>query len=185
MPIAKKARPAQAEPTKIADAKGPFYFLSFSTGEPHVELFVECLEIVFKNHFELKRTPSALEVGESQHDKILRLIQDCAFGVVCLDGLRPNVVFEYGALRGADKHILVFKEAQAKVDIGHFFASAPDLALKPPAIDIDKHFSDTKDRYYGKWNRFEIQSTVNAIWKAYTDWKTTLSGYMDIPEPRI
>jgi len=185
MDIAKKG-PAQAEPSKIAvDAKRPFYFLSFSTGEPHVELFVECLEIVFKDHFELKRTPSALEVGESQHDKILKLIQDCAFGVVCLDGLRPNVVFEYGALRGAGKHILVFKEAQARVDIGHFFAGAPDLALKPPSIDIDKHFSDTKDRYYGKWNRFEIQSTVTAIWKAYADWNATLRGYMVIPEPKI
>src|SRR5262249_12937560 len=135
--------------------------------------------------FELKRTPSALEMGESQHDAILELIRDCAFGVVCLDGLRPNVIFEYGAMRGAGKQVMVYRETSAKVDIGHYFAGAPDLALKPPPIDVDKHFSDTKDRYYGSWNRFEVKKTVRAIWEAYGKWRDNLKGYVDIPEPKI
>lgn len=79
-------------------ASKPAYFLSYSTGEPQVEFFAECLQMVFGKHFKLERTPSALMPGESQHDTIVEVIKRCAFGVVCLDGLRPNVVFEYGVM---------------------------------------------------------------------------------------
>src|SRR6266404_1058254 len=142
-----------AETTKptenAAEAKEvPTYFLSFSTGEPQIEFFSECLEAVFGKYFRMQRTPSALRSGESQHDTILDSIKKCAFGVVCLDGLRPNVVFEYGVMRGIGMPVLLFKEEAATVDIRHFFAGVLNLALDSPLMDVDKHFSDTKDRFY-------------------------------------
>ncbi len=57
-------------------AERPFYFVSYSTGEPQIGFLVECLEIVFGRHFELKQTPSALESGRSQHDVILDLLEN-------------------------------------------------------------------------------------------------------------
>ena len=182
----KKGEPAQAAEAKIAQTGGvPSYFVSYSTGERQVELFVECLEKVFGKYFEMHRTPSVLKVGESQHDEILELIGKCAFGVVCLDGLRPNVVFENGAMRGAKVPVLVFKESSASVDIGHFFDGVVDLALKAPRIDLDKHFSDTKDRFYATWSRYEIEKTLKTIWEAYDKSCAGSSSYVKIPEPKL
>ena len=82
---AKAESPAIATPTTTK----AFYFLSYSTGEPQIKLFTECLEIVFGPYFELKQTPAALAPGTSQHAAILSCLKQCVFGVVCLDGLRP------------------------------------------------------------------------------------------------
>jgi hypothetical protein len=181
MPNKKRPAPAKREllPTK------PFYFVSYSTGEPQIALLVECLEIVFGGHFEIKRTPSSLEVGKSQHDLILDQVRRSTFGVVCLDGLRPNVIFEYGAMKGANKGVLLLKEGTATVDIGHFFAGAASLALPSPAIDMDKHFSDTKDRFYKTWSRFELKNTVKTIWESYKELRNEIEGYVEIPEPKL
>lgn len=178
-------KPRKPPRAKKVTAKKPTYFLVYSTGEPQVAIFIECLEIVFGNYFDLKRTPAGLETDNSQHDVILQLIGDCTFGVVCLDGLRPNVVFEYGALRGVKKPVLLFKEAAANVDIRHFYGGAGPLALPPPLINVDAHFSDTKDRYHVSWNRFEIRKTVRTIWEEYRKKKSAITGYIDILEPKI
>ena len=161
-----------------------FYFVSYSTGEPQINVLLECCEIVFGSHFEGKRTPFALESGRSQHDVILDHVGKCAFGVVCLDGLRPNVIFEYGAMKGAKKPVLIFKETSATVDIGHFYANAAALSLQPPLIDMDKYFSDTKDRFYVEWNRFQVKQTVKAIWEAYVKIRDEIQG-VEIPEPHL
>ena len=91
-------------------------------------------------HFRVERTPSALHSGASQRDQITRLIGGCAFGVVLLDGLRPNVVFEYGVLHGLNKPVIFFKEKQAQVDIRGYFGNVPNMNLEPVALDMDKHF---------------------------------------------
>ena len=172
-------------PTMSAVAAKPFYFLSYSTGEPQIRLFTECLEMVFGPYFELKQTPASLASGESQHDAIIRHVKQCAFGVVCLDGLRPNVTYEYGALRGANKAVLLFKETSAEVDIKHFYGGVANLGVGPPSIDLDRHFSNTKDLFCETWNRFEIKQTVKKIWDAYKKAEQTISGYVEIPEPKI
>lgn len=77
-----RQRAAAVEPDVRPDNKRPYYFLSFSTGEPQIEFFAECLEIVFGKHLHLLRTPSVLEAGKSQHDVILDNIAKCAFGIV-------------------------------------------------------------------------------------------------------
>jgi hypothetical protein len=170
---------------RAAKKEMPKCFVSFSTGEPQFEIFFECLTIVFRNDFELVRTPSALVVGESQHDAIIKSIVECAFGVVCLDGLRPNVLYEYGVMRGARKPVLVFKERSALVDIKHYFGDVPDLALKAPPIDVDKHFSDTKDKFYLSWNRYEIRGTLKIIWDAYNTRCVDIHGFDAIAEPKV
>ena len=182
--MAKPKRPGPESVAPAAAAK-PFYFLSYSTGEPQIKLFAECLQIVFGSYFDLKQTPASLAAGEGQHDAIIGQIKSCAFGVVCLDGLRPNVTYEYGALRGANKAVLIFKEASAEVDIKHFYGGVASLGVGPPAIDLDKHFSDSKDRFCETWSRFEIKQTVKKIWDAYNKAQASISGYVAIPEPKL
>lgn len=87
-------------------------------------------------------------------------------------------------MRGAKKPVLLFKETSATVDIGHFYANAAALSLQPPLIDIDKYFSDTKDRFYVEWNRFQVKQTVKTIWEAYRKIRAEIQG-VDIPEPQL
>ena len=186
--MAPKAQTRRKQPTRDRggrDNQAPICFVSYSTRESHVSLLIECIEIVLTPHFRVERTPSALQSGASQRDQITKLIQDCAFGVVILDGLRPNVVFEYGILHGLKKPVIFFKEVGAQVDIPGFFGDAPDLRVGPVAIDLDKHFSDVKDINYANWNRFEIKETVRTIWEEYGKKKGEISVYIDIPEPKL
>lgn len=162
------------------------YFLSYSTGESYIALFAECLELVFGGAFILRRTPEGLQSDDSQHDVIIKTIHDCAFGVVCLDGLRPNVLFEYGVMRGAKIPVLLFKEENATVDVAHFYGS--DAAVKAslptrPPIAVSQLFSDIQDRYYVKWNRFQIRSTLNTIWQEYEKKRAGIKGSVSIPKP--
>ena len=112
------------------------------------------------------------------------LIDQCAFGVVCLDGLRPNVVFEYGALRGAKKPVLLFREEAATVDVELFYGGAK-LEAGRPKIDVDKFFSDAKDKFHLTWSRFTFRATIKLIWDEYQKRKDDIKGYVEIPEPRL
>ena len=176
-----KSKSHVARAAKVAE--GPFYFLTFSSGEPQVDFFAECLQLVFGKHFKQERTPSALVAGESQHDVIVELIKRCAFGVVCLDGLRPNVVFEYGIMTALGIPILPFKEESSKVDIKHFFEEV--LQVAAPELKLDKQFSDVKDRHYKGWKRTEIEKTMKTIWSAYVSGCKNMPSYVEIPEPKV
>jgi len=95
----------------------PHYFVSYSSRELHVENLLDALNLVLGKHFEQRRTPAALESGTSQYDQILKGIEEASFCVVILDGLRPNVVFEYGIMVGKGKPVLLFQEESAEVDV--------------------------------------------------------------------
>jgi hypothetical protein len=180
-----------AKPSRqvVAASKArPTYFLSYSTGEAQVAIFAECLELVFRDVFTLKRTPYELRSDDSQHDSIFELIRGSAFGVVCLDGLRTNVLFEYGIMRGANIPILLFKEENATVDVAHFYGS--DAAIKAnlpprPSIQVNQVFSDIQDRYYAPWNRFKIETNMKAIREEYEKKRTKIKGYVEIPASRV
>lgn len=124
-------------PKRKSETQRPYLFVSYSTREPHLKLLIECLRIVFLPYFDLKLTPSALESGASQRDQITKLIAGCSFGVVCLDGLRPNVIFEYGILHGRKKPLMLFKEGGAQADIRSFFRDPAGLGVASVALDLD------------------------------------------------
>jgi len=163
----------------------PYCFVGYSTREPHVALLVECLKIVFTPHFDVKITPSALVSGASQRDEIAQLVANCAFAVVAIDGLRPNVVWEYGALHAHDKPVILLKEADARVDIDSYYQDAANLTAAPVKINLDTQLSDVKDVNYAIWNRFSIATTVGIIWSEYVKKKDEIAGYVDIPEPKL
>ena len=176
------------QPSRDTGAKenqAPTCFVSYSTRESHVNPLIECIDIVLTPHFKVERTPSALQSGASQREQITRLIEHCALGVVILDGLRPNVVFEYGILHGLRKPVIFFKEVEAQVDVRGFFGHAPNLSLDPVAPDLDKHFADSQDIYCAQWDRFEIMKTANTIWQEYRKKKDEIPDYIDIPEPNL
>lgn len=164
----------------------PYYFVSYSTREAHVPVLLDCLRIVFGRHFEIKLTPSALESGASQREQIVELVDQCSFAVVILDGLRPNVVFELGLIYAKQKPLMLFKEADALVDIpGLYSIPAAELKANAPPVNLDIQMSNLKDLYHAPWNRFDVKSNLKAVWAEYTKKKTDIEGYVEIPEPTI
>ena len=178
----KAAKKSVLVPRAIAS---PFCFLAYSSREAHATLFIECLEMVFKGRFEVKVTPSALQSGASQRDTITELIRGCSFGVVLLDGLRANVVFEYGAMHGLGRPVLLFKEKEANVDIVGLYGSTVELGVSAPPVNCDTQFSDVKDVNYAIWNRFSIKETVRRIWEEYRKKKNDIKDYVEIEEPDL
>jgi len=130
-------------------------------------------------------TPSALVSGASQRDEISRLIENCSFAVVAINGLRPNVVFEYGALHAHGKPVILLRELDARVDIESYYGDAANLVASPVKLNFDTQLSDVKDVNYATWSRFSIRSTVDIIWTEYVKKKNEIAGYINIPEPKL
>jgi hypothetical protein len=170
---------------KSATQAKPYCFVCYSSREPHVGLLIECLQIVFAKHFDVKLAPSDLESGSSQRAEIMRLIRNCAFAVVAIDGLRPNVVFEFGALHAHEKPVIFVKEQTAEVDIRNYYRDPAKLVINPVSIDLDHQLSDVKDLNYATWNRFSVQATAKTIWSEYVKKRREISPYIEIPEPKL
>jgi hypothetical protein len=167
-------------------SKSPYCFVSYSSREPEVKLLLEAIHVVFSNAYNVEITPSALESGTSQLQQIEDLIKECAFGIVILDGLRPNVVFEYGLLKAYKREIILLKEPSSKVDILGFWADrATSLAVDPPLIDMDKHFSDVKDQAYARWDRLSFRETLKILWEEYQKKRLKIEGTIEIAKPEM
>lgn len=142
--------------------------------------------IVFHVGYRLRFTPSALTSGASQLDKIEKEISECAFGIVCLDGLRPNVLHEWGFMRGSNKPVILLKKENATVDVRHFIReTAPEL-INPP-LNMDVHVSNLKDINYAKWYPEEPPRSAKAIWDEYNKMRLENAGVKlkDIEEPGL
>ena len=130
-------------------------FVVFSSREEHVEIVIDCLESIFQksDQFQIVRLDQHLKSGDSQYAELTELLASCCFAVIVLDGFRPNVLFEYGILKGLRKPCIVLLEDEASVDIPGFFTTSTENLPPKPQIDMDRHFSDVKDRYYLRYNK--------------------------------
>jgi tetratricopeptide (TPR) repeat protein len=54
-------------------------------------------------------------------EKFEKLADECALGIVLLDGFRPNVLFEYGFLRGKGKVALPIQDKDAFISVKSFY----------------------------------------------------------------
>ena len=160
----------------------PHYFVSYSSREPQVENLLDALQLALGQSFEQRRTPAALESGESQYDRILREIEEASFGVVILDGLRPNVVFEYGIMVGKGKPVLLFQEEFAEVDVPGFFTEISAVQVQRTVLLVDNHFSDIKDRVWAKWFKFDPKKTRQVVLQEYKKKKDRIKDFVEIDE---
>lgn len=159
----------------------PYCFVSYSSREPHVPILFPCLWIALASNFDLRLTPSALESGADQRSQIIDLIEKCSFAVVVLDGLRPNVTYEYGLLEAYGKPVILLKEQSATVDLNSLVGTV-NPGVASPALNIDSHFSDVKGVNYAVWNRLEPAATVKIIWQEYKKKKSKIRDYVEIKE---
>jgi len=106
------------------------------------------MNFLFKDQYDIRYTPTTLESGGSQYEQITSLIKNCAFGVVILDGFRPNVIWEYGVMVGCNKKLILLMGNGANVDMSTYDESTPETPGIPDVpIKMDKHLSNVKDRF--------------------------------------
>jgi tetratricopeptide (TPR) repeat protein len=104
---------------------------------------------VMGQYFEVETLSDTVKPQGSNFQTILELLKDCVLGIVILDGLRPNVLIEYGILIGLEKPIISLKDENAEIDIKHLDDKLKDISN--PKLDIDKHLSDVKDLHWIKY----------------------------------
>jgi hypothetical protein len=105
--------------------------------------------------------------------------------VVVLDGLRPNVTYEYGLLEAHERPVILLKEENATVDVKSLVGETVNLAVTTPALNIDSHFSDIKGVNYAIWNRLNPAGAVRTILQEYKKKKSKIKEYVEIVEPGL
>lgn len=164
----------------------PEFFFSYSMAEPTRVILSTYIWIVFNDVFTMRFTPSALTSGQSQLNDIETQITQSAFAVVCLDGLRPNVVHEYGYMRGIDKPVILLKRENATVDVRLFLrTTAPEL--ENPSLVLDTHLSNLKDINYATWYPDDPPKSTKVIWAEYQKMKQHYpnANLPDVKEPQL
>lgn len=127
-------------------------FIVYSSREPHIEIAIDSIESVLesKGKYEVKRLATDGISGHSQYSQLMEYLNKCALAVIILDGLRPNVILEYGILIGLNKPCIVLLEENANIDICSLLKNNDETA-HVAKIDIDKDISDIKDQMYVKY----------------------------------
>ncbi|HHT9126660.1 MAG TPA: tetratricopeptide repeat protein [Candidatus Brocadiia bacterium] len=109
------------------------------------------IETVLKNHgFKPQRLGDEIRSTEDYLNKLEELIKNCVSGVVVLDGFRPNVLFEFGFLKGSKKPIVLLQSKDAVINVKTLYESfeESDLGdksfkrLRNPSIIPAVHLSD-------------------------------------------
>src|SRR6185437_14208709 len=160
----------------------PGFFVSYSSREPYLQVLFLSLWILFKDKFQMHRTPSVLQSGVSQLQQITDVIENCEFAIVALDGLRANVVFEYGLLRALKKPIIVLKEKNARVDIEGYYVT-PNPQVLEVKLSVDSHLSNIKDINYAEWDRLDPQMTLDVIAAEYDKKRSSIDNYQSVIVP--
>jgi tetratricopeptide (TPR) repeat protein len=93
--------------------------------------------------------------------KISELIPKCLLALVILDGLRPNVLFEFGYLKALDKSIIILKSSKGLISIKTLYKHPSDSGLqskqfqnklREPKIDTNYHISDFAGKHVQSFN---------------------------------
>lgn len=142
---------------------------------------------VFRDQYDVRLTPSALVSGQDQLAQIEAQIERCSFGLVCLDGLRPNVIHELGHLRGAHRPTIIVAREEASVDVLSIYGPSPPAGVSNPALDVDDHLSNLKGVNRATWYPEDPQRTVKVIWEEYNKLKQVFpkNGLLQVKEPRL
>lgn len=75
--------------------------------------------------------------------KFEKIAEECVLGIVVLDGFRPNVLFEYGYLRGRGKVVLPVQHNKACIAIKGLYA----LSDNPNEKEIKEKTGLTEDKF--------------------------------------
>jgi tetratricopeptide (TPR) repeat protein len=89
----------------------------------YINSLTNCLdEMLPKLGFKLNKLCDTTPPNEHFGGHFEKLAEECILGIVVLDGFRPNVLFEYGFLRGKGKVILPIQDRRACISIKSLYS---------------------------------------------------------------
>ena len=148
--------------TKLS-AKGEIPSIIVFSDRKHVDYIyniINCVEESLKeNGFKVYLLSDETSPDEHLGKKFEELAEECMLGVIILDGFRPNIIYEYGLLRGKNRQIILLQDKKAFVAVKSFYSipESPTEAviknktgltktqfknLKKPPIEYFSHLSD-------------------------------------------
>lgn len=150
---------------------------------PYIEDVMEVIDKVLKSlDIEPYYLSHQIRGGLSYPPLILEMITQSDMGIVVLDGLRPNVAFEYGLLSMRNIDIIPLKKSDAKLSIKSLYYNPtlknldPSLAfgdfyfkkaalekLKDPLLDVNIHFSDCQGKHIVEFDAINDTNEINSL----------------------
>jgi tetratricopeptide (TPR) repeat protein len=128
------------------------------------------LEAVLKSKdYNPKRLGDDIRSGEDYMAKLQEMAGESVLGVVVFDGFRPNVLFEFGFLKGLGKPVILIQDKNATINVRTFYKNCReaglsenvfDTKLKNPCINLPEHFSDFAGKHiaYVNWKTRETDN---------------------------
>ncbi len=136
--------------------------------EKHVEYIntvLSYMESILKTeHFRPQRLGDEIRSTEDYLETLENMVEKCVLGVIILDGFRPNVLFEFGFLKGREKPIIILQSKDAYINIKSLYMPFEESCkkaglskgqfdkLRNPLIDLSKHLSDFGGRHIAKFD---------------------------------
>ncbi|MBI2447698.1 MAG: hypothetical protein HYV48_04110, partial [Candidatus Omnitrophica bacterium] len=172
----------------------------------YIYVLLSQIESVLKNNgFNPQRLGDEIRSTEDYLKKLEELIENSVLGIVVLDAFRPNVLFEFGFLKGKKKPIILLQTKDAVVNVKTLYKSRHDSELserkfnilKNPRIDCPSHFSDFAGKHiaYIDWSvrdtdpshpsivlRNELEKNKNQILEETRNVKTKNISPSDLQE---
>ncbi len=135
-----------------SESKGAFPCIIVYSSIKHVEYINPILndieDVLKAKQLEPILLGDKVRSGDDYFTKLEELIDKSVLGIVILDGFRPNVLFEFGYLKGKGKPTIILKSSDAFINVKTLYDNDHGLtpkqfnSLKHPKIDLGRHFSD-------------------------------------------
>lgn len=108
------------------------------------------IPILKEKNFEPILLADKIKSGDDYFLKVSELTNDCVLGIILLDGFRPNVLFEFGMLKGKNKPVIIFQTSDSSINVHTLYKNFSESnltqsqfkKLSQPKLDLRKHLSD-------------------------------------------
>ncbi|MDD3291358.1 MAG: tetratricopeptide repeat protein [Methanocellales archaeon] len=122
-------------------------------------------ELLVQKGFKPKLLSDEALPDEHLGERFEKLVDECVLGIVILDGHRPNVIFEYGFLRGKNRHIIPIQGRNACVAIKSFYSigNGTDQEVKSATGMTQDRFNQLKNPPICYFDHLSNRKGIKAI----------------------
>ena len=116
-------------------SEGEFYCILIYPDKKHVSNYsfapiLDTIRTTLKNKgFKLRELSGEIKDLEQYIDKFVNIAKECVYGVVILDGLRPNVLIELGILIGLNKPFTLLMSKDAEISVKTLYDNYKEAGL--------------------------------------------------------
>lgn len=142
------------ETKEVSVFEGDLPCLLVYSDPKHVNYINEVLSVaedsIRKHGFKPERLSGEIMSDEDYYFKISSLLDSSALVLVILDGLRPNLVFEFGFAKAKNKPIIIIRSRGSVISVKTLYKALEHSGLtdvefkklKEPILDPNTHLSD-------------------------------------------